>query len=207
MGVRDLEKFELENGEVRLWVDGLMTVIEAEARQPGPGVFRLAADCGGSICSVGGMVPEEGMLRLKKRLSRAEKKRLGLESPSTFRILGEGEKTDATPEKAQEDSYRAEKPAAKAPAERHGWFEAMDSLPWQELRQPGSYFQDAALARATRDIPGVLGIREGEKQLLAIPMESDKPFPPLPVFRYGDPVVIGGKSYVLFRLLNGQLVD
>lgn len=59
---------ETERGKVRISREGLYTLIEADCAES-PGIIRLYA-CGKSGCTrLGVLCPEDGRLRLKKRLS------------------------------------------------------------------------------------------------------------------------------------------
>ena len=53
---------------------------------------------------------------------------------------------------------------------------------WQETDAPGQVTADPALRRRLESLPRVLRRREGERVLLAIPLEEGKPFPLEPLF-------------------------
>lgn len=212
-----MERFQIEDGEVRLWQEGIMTVIEAALPREGRGLLRLGAVSGDTVRSLGVLMPDGAELCLRRRLSRRERETLGLKEIQGFVLLGEQkEKTKAPEPEAEAKSAPALPKTTEAEAEkekppqkrRGGWFQILDDLDWRETAAPGGCFRDPQLAKAVQKVHGALLTREGEKDwLLAIPMDSDQPFPPLPVFRFGEPVLIRGESYVLFHLVDGELVD
>lgn len=53
---------------------------------------------------------------------------------------------------------------------------------WQAVREPGRLLVDPALRRCLEGTPRALRRREGERQLLAFPVEEGRPFPLEPLF-------------------------
>ncbi len=200
-----MENYTFAGGEIQIRKEGLMTVLEAALPAQGDRPLRLAALCGKTMYPLGVLMPDGKKLRLRRRLSRAEWEAAGLHSLRGFTLLGSGD-TVPQPEKQMAAEVEEEK---KPPTHkrRDDWFAALEGENWQACPAPGRCFRDAALAKAAQQVQGALLAESGAQQLLAIPMDSGCPFPPLPVFRYGEPVVIRGQGYVLFRLQEGRLLD
>ena len=192
-----LKEFELKNGTVKLEQEGLLTVIEARIREMRAGITRLAALCGENVRPIGVLIPDGNGLFLRRRLSKAEWTAMGLTEITGFTLLA-----DVT---RQVDSLYGEK--KRPPAEKRGglWFKNLDMLSWQTEEKPESCFADPALSRAAAKVRGVLRAEQDGMIYLAVPMNSGSCFPPLPVFRYGEPARIGGESCVVFRLKEGEL--
>ena len=76
---------------------------------------------------------------------------------------------------------------------------------WQEEREPERLFRDPELKALGRALAreGVLSRREGEGTLLAVPLERGRPFAAMPIFCFGAPETIGGKTWVVFRIMDG----
>ena len=76
---------------------------------------------------------------------------------------------------------------------------------WQEEREPERLFRDPELREMGRALgrEGVLSRREGEAVLLAVPLERGKPFAAMPIFCFGAPETINGRSWLVFRILDG----
>lgn len=77
-----------------------------------------------------------------------------------------------------------------------------DTDNWRETAAPGSYFTDPELCAACDGKKGVLMDRDQ----IAFPLSDETDFPLLPVFCFGEPGRIRGRDYIIFHLLNGQIV-
>ena len=76
---------------------------------------------------------------------------------------------------------------------------------WQEEREPERLFRDPELRELGRSLgrEGVLSRREGETTFLAVPLERGRPFAAMPIFCFGAAETIGGKCWVVFRIVEG----
>ena len=77
---------------------------------------------------------------------------------------------------------------------------------WQEEREPERLFRDGELRELGKTLAreGVLTRREGETVFLAVPLERGRPFAAMPIFCFGAPETIGGKCWVVFRIVDGS---
>lgn len=104
-----------QKGTVTVARDGLLLAIECACAHDGPPaphpghVPRLVALCGETYVPLGVPVPQDGMLRLKRRFSRSALKALGYTDPESFLLM-----TKYELEAAQ---GRSAPPAESAPAE------------------------------------------------------------------------------------------
>lgn len=80
-----------------------------------------------------------------------------------------------------------------------------ESERWVREDEPRRLFEDAELKRVCLDMYDTLSAVSGEKVLLAVPIESRRPFPAMPIFCFGEAKRIGGRDYVVFTLRDGQL--
>jgi hypothetical protein len=76
---------------------------------------------------------------------------------------------------------------------------------WQEEREPERLFRDRELRAMGEGLrkAGVLSRREGDAELLAVPLEPDRPFAAMPIFCFGTPRELGGRRWLIFRILDG----
>lgn len=96
-------------GTLRAWQDGLYTLLEASA-EPQEGLTRLYVSGGGKSTCIGLMVPEGGLLKLRRRLSKLEMRKLPhIETVSTCPPEKAARAEPPAPEKKPE-----EQPAAPA---------------------------------------------------------------------------------------------
>ena len=76
---------------------------------------------------------------------------------------------------------------------------------WGEEEDPAGLFRDGELRELGKSLAGkgVLSRREGETVLLAVPLEPGQPFAAMPIFCFGCPQVINGKTLLAFRIVEG----
>jgi hypothetical protein len=120
-------------------------------------------------------------------------------SPSPKSDLTHGCETPIMPEakKPADTLPRSEAPAIpESPAPR-GF--------WAPIGDPAILFRDNDAELITGEVTGALTRNDGDIMLLAIPISQDTPFPMMPVFCFGDPEVIDGREYVVFKIKNGLL--
>ena len=77
---------------------------------------------------------------------------------------------------------------------------------WRPIDDPSALFNDSDLANACRGVRGALTMDADGVTLLAVPVTPAEPFPLMPVFCFGDPVMIGGLEYMVFKSKNGNFV-
>lgn len=105
-------------------------------------------------------------------------------------------------------------PAGDAPsnnmcAEPKPRAEEMEDLEsaWTAEPEPQRHFADRELQMVCRAVDGALS-KEGRNgmTLLAVPFETGKPFPLMPIFCFGEAIRIRGENYLLFRVRDGAIV-
>lgn len=76
---------------------------------------------------------------------------------------------------------------------------------WQEEGHPERLFRDPELQELGRALAreGALSRREGEADLLAVPLERERPFAAMPIFCFGAAENMNGRSWVVFRIVDG----
>lgn len=75
---------------------------------------------------------------------------------------------------------------------------------WYIETEPQRLFADETLRSAASGMEGVLSRSEGGDTLLAFLFSPSEPFPLIPAFRLGSAETIGGRSYMVFRVRDGQ---
>jgi len=83
-----------------------------------------------------------------------------------------------------------------------------DIHPWTAHPDPGLLFLDPDLIQACAHISGAMTRPCGNDCIaLAVPFESGKPFPLMPVFCFGKAEEVDGRSHLVFQIKNGILVS
>jgi len=86
--------------------------------------------------------------------------------------------------------------------------EPMPTAPWTAHPDPGLLFLDPDLIAACANISGAMTRPCGNDCIaLAVPFESGKPFPLMPVFCFGKAEEVNGRSHLVFQIKNGILVS
>ncbi|MGE4485574.1 MAG: hypothetical protein AB7C97_10745 [Oscillospiraceae bacterium] len=169
--------------------DGAAYLFQCSCQYFSPDVLRLYCVSGEKTASLGVMLPEDGKLVFKKRITKNMLSDMGLSDISRCFLRGR-----EAPEQKPEPE---EKTAVIAPPESPLWLPAYDAA---------SLFSDADIASACRDVTGALTMEDGNSQLIAIPIILGAPFPLMPVFCFGRSEIIDGNNYVVFRVRNGKLI-
>ena len=76
---------------------------------------------------------------------------------------------------------------------------------WMPVADPSVLFSDTEIEQMCRGVDGAITLTENEFTLLAVPVSPSKPFPMVSVFSFGSPEMIGGESYIVFKIKNGNL--
>jgi hypothetical protein len=120
-----------------------------------------------------------------------------------------GEPQEAPTEEPPNEKEPTEEPPAKdspAPVPPTPPPPAPAKGEWSPLEDPSALFDDPDIAAACQNAKGALVKEEYGVTLLAIPVIAGTPFPMMPVFCFGDYVVIDGREYVVFKIKNGNFV-
>ena len=220
-------------GTLNISQNGNMTVFEFTGHISGgdSGVLRLAGVSRGGYVNIGVAAPEGGALKLTKSFSKSALRPLGLEPEMGFFLILAGEKFDAAPtptppepvpeptpedmpEEIPKDTQEEppdempeetpEEPAEEPPAKAEPPAPTDDA--WSPLEDPSALFNDPDIAAACQNAKGALVKEKDGVTLLAIPVIAGTPFPMMPVFCFGDYVMIDGREYVVFKIKNGNFV-
>lgn len=179
-------------GEVRVFPEGLMTVFEAAAEDPGY-MLRLSVYGGGAEGYLGVMAPDgEGRVSLRRRLSRAAL--AGFPDPVEFAAPAGGLPVPPPmPEEpdAPEESAPAEDEPAPEPDPSDGAEDGPAASPSPEA-QPPPVTEEDTLWFTTPD--GALTTFDGRRSLVALPAGDVR----LPDWAAGAERVINGRKYVVF---------
>lgn len=202
-----------ERGTLTVMKSGLMTVFEAECEDTG-GVLRLSV-YGGSEGYLGVMAPVEGVLKLKKSMSRSALKLFpgeiiyagpaGMEEITTF-----AEKNPEKPEKpeAPEEPEKPEVPETPEEPEKPEKLEKPEKPDGQEApgkpEEPEACMEEAEEEDTIwhRGAGGALTSidREGNRRI-AVPLQEGTK----PIGRTYEIRAIEGVEYVVFLVKSGKI--
>lgn len=181
-------------GKLKVSRQGALTVFLAETRNL-PGIVRISIYGGGKEGYLGVLAPSGEGLELKKSFSPAAMRDLPTQIDSVERsgLLEEHrrameeaaspEPEPETPEKVSRETYATEPPCASLPEELPA-DENDDDLLWYSS-------PDGALVRF-----------DGEQNLIALPLGD----PRIPPDGGGQPRLVEGREYLVFRSKNGRLL-
>ena len=197
-------------GEMRIYRDGLMTVIEAHCSYAGDTPFRLMVRSGGRDIPLGTMLPDAAGFQFQKRYSRQALAALGLETVEACWI-GAPPQTPDTP--SETDAPPAGTDVSELPADEA---DAAPSPPpettdtwrkptWQPELRPEELVKDPELRQLLCKAEQAISLAEGERIWLGVPLEVGKPFPLMPIFCLGRWEKINGKNYMVFQIRDGEL--
>ncbi len=177
-------------GEMAVYAQGMMTVFEGTCKPDREGPFRVAALSDGYLIMLGVMLPNEGGYYIRRSFSKNAVTELGIKDISEFRLI--------YPEAEEnQGSEKTSIPVGAAPEDG-----------WQDAPEPWRLFKDEELSETCRQIKGARMRREEDGDIsLAVPLERNAPFPAMPIFCFGSYEKIENKSYVLFRLRDGILIQ
>lgn len=177
-------------GEMTVYAQGMMTVFEGTCKPDREGPFRVAALSGGYLILLGVMLPTEDGYYIRRSFSKNAMAQLGIREISEFRLIyPDGEEN--------QDDEKTSIPD-----------ETVQGNGWQDAPEPWRLFKDQELSEVCRQVKGAKMRREEDGDIsLAIPLERYAPFPAMPIFCFGTYEKIQNKSYVLFRLRDGVLIQ
>ncbi|MBQ8830015.1 MAG: hypothetical protein IJ017_00265 [Oscillospiraceae bacterium] len=170
-------------GETEVTQDGLLTRIKCKARYESDEILRLAADLGDRYEMLGVMMPKGKQFCMEKCFTKNEVRCKELEKTKRYVLITENEQ------------YKKEM------QETH---EETDERVWVRCADPAAMFADMECGAALSRCQGVLKSECGEFTYIAVPTE--KPFPALPIFYFGQREKLNGTEYLVFTLKDGQLL-
>lgn len=172
-------------GEMTVYSQGMMTVFEGFCKPDREGPFRVAARSGGYLILLGVMLPDAGGYYIRRSFSKNAMTELGIREIDSFRLI--------YPETDKKLDAETDAPSADG---------------WQDIAEPWHLFRDNELSEICRDVKGGRIRREENGDItFAVPLDRDAPFPAMPIFCFGTYKKIGNRSYVLFRLRDGVLIQ
>lgn len=165
-----------KRGEVTLCPQGVRTEIRARMDDPGDGLYRAFLLGERGELPLGVLAPEAGGLALCRRLYSRDVAQLG-----------------ALPRGEARLSFRfREEPEAGGA--------------WRETRCPAQLFRDPFLRDRLRPMGLGWWRREGERLLLALPLEKGKPFPLESLFCLGRVLCVEGRRCVVYAFREEEPV-
>lgn len=179
-------------GEVRVYPEGLMTVFEATAEDPGA-MLRLSVYGGGAEGYLGVMAPcGEGRVSLRRRLSRAALSGF----PEDIELAAPAGGLPAPPLPAEPEAAPASEAGASQagealPAAAEEAPSAAEPSPEPDAQPPPAGEGDT-LWFTTPD--GALTTFDGQRSLVALPADELR----LPRWAAGAERVINGRKYIVF---------
>lgn len=172
-------------GKLDIVREGLLTCFLCRAMYSSEKVLRLAADTGEEYSVIGVMMPDGDDFLLEKNMTKNDIYIKKLENAERYVLISE----DAV--------YKN-----KVHTEDE---EKTDERLWKVCDAPETLFEDMEAGLALRGIEGVMMAEYEGKVYIAAPIKEGKPFPPLPIFYFGQRGQINGSNYLLFTLVNGRL--
>ena len=166
-------------GSLRLREEGLRVQLWAKLPDDGRGLYKVWLTGGGGELLLGTLLPEGGVLRLRRTIPLSQLRRQGLWPPSGAEIrlyyafggpAGEGERPHAG---------------------------------WTREDNPARLMGERLLKECAATLKGGLTRREGEGFVLALPWEPGGVFPLTPLFCFASAERMGGRGYAVFRF-NGR---
>ena len=162
-------------GTVQVREEGLQAVISARAADDGGGLYKLHLLGKGGSLLLGTMLPENGVLRLRRTIPVDQLCRQGLWPPTGAEIR-----------------------LAYALGQQNGE-EAHPSAGWVREEHPARLMGERLLRECAAPLKGGLLKREEEGFVLALPWEPGGVFPMTPLFCFASAERIDGRGYAVFR--------
>ena len=163
-------------GKVDVSRHGLLTCVMCTAEYESQKVLRLASDNGEGYSVIGVMMPSEKGYFLEKNLTKNDIYIKKLDNAEKYVLIAEGE------------SYTKSAKDENVPEET-------ENVVWQPCKNPSLLFADAEAGAALEGIEGILKAEYEDKTYIAVPVRKDAPFPPLPIFYFGQQGKMKGEEY------------
>ena len=162
-------------GEVRIREEGLRAVISARGADDGGGLYKLHLLGKGGSLLLGTMLPEGGVLRLRRTILVDQLRRQGLWPPT-------GAEIRLAYAFGQQTGEGTQHPAG-----------------WVREDHPARLMWEQLLKECAAPLKGGLLKREGEGFVLALPWEPGGVFPMTPLFCFASAERMDGRGYAVFR--------
>lgn len=214
-----------EAGELRLYKEGLMTVMEAHCTYTSSEPFKLIVSSGGRNIPLGTMLPEADGFVFKKRYSRQALESLGIGTVDACLIGGAAALQEtvamaphqelpkaAETQPAQLEDCPAPEPAALCPAaeapvrpEPENRPPALRKPEWRLEPQPELLVRDPEIRRVLSQVDNAISLADGDTTWLGVPLEVGKPFPLMSIFCLGRWEKINGKNFMVFQIKDEKM--
>ena len=162
-------------GTVQVREEGLQAVISARAADDGAGLYKLHLLGREGSLLLGTLLPEGGVLQLRRTIPLSQLRRQGLWPPSGAEIRL---------------SYAFGSPAGEGERPHAGW---------TREDNPARLMGERLLKECAAPLKGGLTRREGEGFVLALPWEPGGVFPLTPLFCFASAERMDGRGYAVFR--------
>lgn len=192
-----------KKGTLAVSREGLTTRFDAKCEDPGT-LVRLSVYGSGREGYLGVMTPENGVLTLHRKLTRAALAAF----PAEIEFAAEAGRKSAAPERKPEAGQTPEKRAeAAAPAQAAPG----SSAPGQNAARPNAAPMPNAAARPRERAGDIVWRDAGDGSLYTV--YKNQPYRAIPMAAWGLPVermvekrVINGVEYAIFALKDGRIV-
>lgn len=162
-------------GEVQIREEGLQATISARAADDGAGLYKLHLLGREGSLLLGTLLPEGGVLQLRRTIPLSQLRRQGLWPPT-------GAEIRLAYAFGQERGGRKRPPAG-----------------WTREDNPARLMGERLLRECAAPLKGGVTRREGEGFVLALPWEPGGAFPMTPLFCFASAERIDGRGYAVFR--------
>ncbi len=192
-----------KKGTLAISREGLTTRFDAKCEDPGT-LVRLSVYGGGREGYLGVMTPENGVLTLHRKLTRAALAAF----PAEIEFAAEAGRRSAAPERKPEAGQTPEKRAeAAAPVQAA----LVSSAPGQNAARPNAAPMPNAAARPRERAGDIVWRDAGDGSLYTV--YKNQPYRAIPMAAWGLPVermvekrVINGVEYAIFALKDGRIL-
>ena len=192
-----------KKGTLAVSREGLTTRFDAKCEDPGT-LVRLSVYGSGREGYLGVMTPENGVLTLHRKLTRAALAAF----PAEIEFAAEAGRKSAAPERKPEAGQTPEKRAeAAAPVQAA----LVSSAPGQNAARPNAAPMPNAAARPRERAGDIVWRDAGDGSLYTV--YKNQPYRAIPMAAWGLPVermvekrVINGVEYAIFALKDGRIL-
>ena len=162
-------------GEVQIREEGLQATISARAADDGAGLYKLHLLGREGSLLLGTLLPEGGVLQLRRTIPLSQLRRQGLWPPT-------GAEIRLAYAFGQQTGEGTQPPAG-----------------WVREDHPARLMGEQLLKECAAPLKGGLLKREGEGFVLALPWEPGGVFPMTPLFCFASAERMDGRGYAVFR--------
>ena len=200
------ERFPMgRGGWLRVREDGALAFVRAELPDDGRGIYKAWLDGRGGSALAGTLLPEGGMLRLRRTLHLDMLRRAGAWPPTGARaeLAFSPNPPTAPPPVASPDSPDSSHVLPQSPPIIPPEGPGEDG--WRAEPCPGRRMGDAVLERAAEGIRDALCRAEGDGVALALPWSAGRAFPMSCLFCFARVEKFPRGTYAVFHFDGGGM--